>query len=186
MDNSFYTENELNNLGLNSCGNNVRISRFARFYDIEHISIGNNVRIDDFCILSGKIIIGNNIHISAYVALYGKGGIVIKDFAGISPGSIIFSASDDFSGNFMVGPMISDSLINVTKKEVIIGRFVQIGTLNVVLPGVILEEGVATGAVSLINKCIPKWTIVAGTPCRKIKERNCRLKELYEEKYEKQ
>lgn len=46
------------------------------------ISIGHDVRIDDFCILSGKIEIGNYIHIGAYCALYaGDFGIVMRDFS---------------------------------------------------------------------------------------------------------
>ncbi len=36
------------------------------------ISIGDNVRIDDFCILSGKIELGSNIHISAYCLYNGS------------------------------------------------------------------------------------------------------------------
>ena len=182
---SFYSEQELKKIGFKSFGRNVKISRFARFYEVEKISLENDVRIDDFCILSGKITIGNFVHISAYVALYGKGGIKINDFAGISPKSVIFSATDDFSGNYMVGPLIPDYLVNVIKKGVIIEKFVQIGAASIVLPGVILEEGVATGAMSLINKSIPKWTIVAGIPCKKIKERNHKILRLYGKHFKK-
>jgi len=53
--NSFYTEDELKEIGLKSYGHNVLISRKANLYSVSEISIGNNVRIDDFCILSGKI-----------------------------------------------------------------------------------------------------------------------------------
>ena len=147
------------------------------------MEIGSNVRIDDFCILSGIISIGNYIHISAYTALYGKGGIRIKDFAGISPRCIIFSALDDFGGEYMVGPFIPDSLVNVIKKEVIIEKFVQIGAGSIVFPGVVLEEGVATGAMSLIKTNISKWTIAAGVPCKRIKERNRNILQLYERNF---
>ena len=82
---SFYTDEELSNLGLKKFGNRVFISRYAQFYSPETITIGNNVRIDDFCILSGNIILGSNIHISAYVALYGAKGILLENYTGISP-----------------------------------------------------------------------------------------------------
>ena len=85
---SFYSEIELKELGLKRCGYNVKISRYARLYSPQSISIGNNVRIDDFCILSGNITLGNNIHISAFVALYGAEGIEFEDYTGISARSI--------------------------------------------------------------------------------------------------
>jgi galactoside O-acetyltransferase len=67
MDNSFYSEIELSKLGLKDYGKNVLISKKCSIYSPEKISIGNNVRIDDFCILSGNIILGSNIHISTFV-----------------------------------------------------------------------------------------------------------------------
>ena len=83
--NSFYTEEELTTLGLKSFGENVLISKKTSIYGASNISIGNNVRIDDFCILSGEIDFGNHIHISAGVYLYGGNiGIEIQDFSGIS------------------------------------------------------------------------------------------------------
>ena len=96
--NSFYTYEELQKMGLKELGENVLISRKASIYSPEHIKIGNNVRIDDFCILSGDIEIGNYVHIAAYVALYGKNGIKIGNFCGCSARTTIYSATDDFSG----------------------------------------------------------------------------------------
>ena len=61
--NSFYTEEQLATLGFKSIGGGCKISRYARFYGINNMVIGDNVRIDDFCILSGKLTIGSNIHI---------------------------------------------------------------------------------------------------------------------------
>lgn len=56
------------------------------------MQIGDNVRIDDFCILSGEITLGSNIHIGAYSALYGSMGIELENNTGISPRSTLFSA----------------------------------------------------------------------------------------------
>ena len=53
--NSFYTKQEIASFKFKSVGNNVLISRKASIFSPENISIGNNVRIDDFCLLSGKI-----------------------------------------------------------------------------------------------------------------------------------
>ena len=48
MNNSFYTREELAELGLKSYGENVLISRKASFYAADKIELGSNVRIDDF------------------------------------------------------------------------------------------------------------------------------------------
>ncbi len=64
--NSFYSECELKELGLESFGENIFISRKASIYGAKKIRLGNNVRVDDFCILSGKISIGNFVHVAGY------------------------------------------------------------------------------------------------------------------------
>ena len=52
---SFYDEQELQQIGFKSIGKNVLISRKTSIYGAQNITIGNNVRIDDFCVLSGNI-----------------------------------------------------------------------------------------------------------------------------------
>lgn len=80
MATSFYTEDELKELGFKSCGENVKISRKTSIYGAENISIGNSVRIDDYCVLSGNISLGDYIHLAVYVALFGgKTGIEMQD-----------------------------------------------------------------------------------------------------------
>lgn len=83
------------------------------------------------------------VHISAYTALYGKNGIFIDDYSGLSPCCVIFSATDDFSGNYLIGPMVNPEFRNVTGGSVCIRKYVQIGVACVILPNVIVEEGVA-------------------------------------------
>ena len=65
MSNSFYSEKELQQMNFKYIGKNVLVSRKASIYGIENISIDDNSRIDDFCILSGNITIGKNVHIAA-------------------------------------------------------------------------------------------------------------------------
>lgn len=175
---SFYSDEELKKLGLKEIGKNVLISKKASIYSPEKIEIGNNVRIDDFCILSGNIKIGNYVHIAAYVALYGKYGIEIGDFCGCSARCTIYSATDDFSGEYMISPMVPEELTNVTGGKVVLENFVQVGVNNVVMPSIILKEGTATGAMTFVNKTLNPWSIYAGIPCKKIKERKRNIKEL--------
>ena len=157
---SFYTREELEKIGFASIGKNVLLSRKT--------SIGNNVRIDDFCILSGSISIGSYVHVSAYVALYGAKNIFLKDYSGISAKSIIYSAIDDFSGEHLIGPMVPSNTTLVSGGTVVLEKYTQIGASCVVLPNII-------GAMSFVNKSLGKWGIYAGIPARRIKERSKEL-----------
>ena len=179
--NSFFSESELEAVGFKSVGTGVLISRKASVYNPELISIGNNVRIDDFCIISGSIVIGNYIHIAAYSALYGGiAGITVKDFANISSRVCIYAVSDDYSGNSMTNPMIPDKYKCIQNEPVYIGKHVIIGSGSTILPGVSLEEGTALGAMSLMKSSSKEWTIYAGVPAKEIKERNRKLLYLEE------
>jgi galactoside O-acetyltransferase len=177
---AFLNIRQLQALGLKSYGQNVLISDKASIYSPHLISIGSNVRIDDFCILSGTITLGNYIHIAAYSALYGKLGIEMEDYAGLSPRCTIFSASDDFSGEYMVSPMVPDELTNVTGGKVTIKQFTQIGAGTVILPNVTLEEGTAIGAMSLVKNDTEEWSIYGGCPAKKLKKRKRNILKLHE------
>lgn len=172
---SFYSDQELKGLGFKSVGTNVRISRKASFYGTKQISIGDNVRIDDFCILSGEITLHSHIHISAYCALYGRFGIEVEDYAGISPRSTLFSAMDDFGGEWLIGPIHPEETTHVTGGKITLKRYSQVGSGCTLFPGVTLEEGSVVGAMSLVNKSLPSWTISVGIPARVLRERKREL-----------
>lgn len=177
--NSFYTTEELSSLGLKKYGTNVLISKKASIYGAKNISMGDNVRIDDFCILSGNIYIGNYVHIAAYCGLFGgEAGISMDDFSGLSSRSAIYAASDDYSGEFLTNPTVKDEYKNVVSKHVKIGRHVVIGTNSTILPGVTIGDGTSMGACSLVTKNCDEWGIYVGTPVIRIKERSKNLLKL--------
>jgi acetyltransferase-like isoleucine patch superfamily enzyme len=173
--NSFYSVEELAELGLKAFGENVLISRKASIYSPNKIELGNHVRIDDFCILSGNIKLGSYIHISAYCALYGQFGIEMYDFSGLSPRCTVFSASDDFSGEYLIGPMVDEKFTNVLGGKVTLNKYVQIGAGSIILPDVNIAEGTVTGAMSLINTNLDEWNIYKGVPAKFHKARKVDL-----------
>ena len=181
--NEIYSINELKKIGI-KVGKNVSISKKTSIYNYASIEIGNNVRIDDFCILSGNIKIGNNVHISAYTALYGKYGIEIGNYCGCSPRCTLLSGSDDFSGEYMIGPLVDDKFTNVFGSKIIMNDYSQLGANSIVMPGIIINEGAVCGSFSFINKNLDEWTINAGIPIKFLKERKKNIKELVKE-YEK-
>jgi galactoside O-acetyltransferase len=170
---------ELKDLGFKNIGENVLLSRKASIYGSENIELGSNVRIDDFCILSGKIRIGNYVHVAAYSSLCGgKKGIILEDFVNLSRKVEIFAVSDDFSGVSMTNPMVPDNYKHLVEARVILKKHVLVGTGSVILPGVILEEGSVVGALSLVKNSTSGWSINAGVPAKKIKDRKKDLLKL--------
>lgn len=178
MNSSFLSEEELSAVGFKSLGSNVLISRKASIYSAGSISIGNHVRIDDFCILSGEITLGSYIHISAYTAMYGRFGIFIADFATISGRVLIYSQNDDYSGNYMTNPMVPTQYTKVSGGTVNILKHAIIGSGSVLLPDIIIGEGACVGSMSLVKHNVPEWEIVAGVPARKIGDRKKGLIDL--------
>lgn len=173
--------NAIERMGFASVGENVFISDRASFYNCANIALGNNVRIDDFCVLSaggGGITIGNHVHVAVYAALIGAGKITLSDFCNISSRVSIYSSNDDYSGASMTNPMVPAEYTGVIHADVFVGRHVIVGSGSVILPGVTLEEGVAIGALSLIQKNCRAFGIYAGSPAKLIKERKRDLLEL--------
>lgn len=169
---SFYSEEELSQLGLGSYGDNVLISRKCSIYSPDKIHIGSHVRIDDFSILSGLVTLGNYIHIAAYCGLYAGGtGITFKDYTNISARSIVFAESDDFNGGCLVNPMVPKDKRKVKYGSVVFEKYATVGAGSMVFPGCVLHEGAAVGAMSLVTKSLEEWGVYVGCPAKRIKDR---------------
>ena len=170
----FLDDQALSKIGFGSYGKNVLISDKCSIYNPGNIHIGNDVRIDDFCILSAGekgIEIGSYVHIGCYSLLVGKEKIVMKDYSGLSSRVSIYSSSDDFTGEYLSNPCVSDEFRNVRSSPVILNEFVTIGTNTSILPGVILEKNSCVYAHSLVLNNVEANTCVAGVPAKKIKDR---------------
>lgn len=175
---SYLNNEELKKIGFKKIGLNVKVSKNSCIYSPESIELGNNVRIDDFCILSGNIKINNYVHIAAFCSLFGSGGIEMKDFSGLSSRVSIYSASDDYLGEFLTGPCIPDQYRKITEGRVVLEKHSLVGTGSTILPGVKLGIGSALGSMSLLNKSTLDWKIYAGVPAKAIKERKNDLLKL--------
>jgi len=177
----FLERTDLLKIGFKKIGKNVLISDKASIYGASRISLGNNVRVDDFCILSageGGIEICNNVHIACYSSLIGNGKIKMGNFSGLSSRVSIYSSTDDYSGNYMTNPTVSSEFTNVISGDVILGEHVIVGSGSVILPNVNLGDGVAVGALSLVNKGFSDFSVVVGTPARIVKQRSKKLLDI--------
>lgn len=176
---AYLNSEQLLEMGFKSVGINVKINDKASIYNCEQIEIGDNSRIDDFCIISGKIFIGENCHVTPMCLLAGgEKGISINDFCTLAYGVKIFSQSDDYSGQTMVNSLIPKKFKNEKIDIVKLERQVIIGANSVIMPGVIIKEGCSVGAMSLVNRDTAEWGIYMGIPAKRIKERSKKLLEL--------
>ena len=175
---AIYTKEALLSQGFKSVGLAPKISSKASFYGCEHISLGDNVRIDDFCVLSagdGGIDIGDYIHIAVYSSIIGKANVTLNNFCNISSRVSIYSSNDDYSGDYMTNPMVPIEYTNVKHEAVIIGKHSIIGSGSVILPGCDIGEGAAVGAFSLVNKPLTDWGVYVGQPVKWVKQRKNEL-----------
>jgi len=177
----FLSIEQIKQMDFSRVGKNPRLSDKASYYNCQNISIGDNVRVDDFCVLSagsGGIEIGSHVHIAVNSLLIGQGKITLQDFSGVSSRVSVYSSSDDYSGTALTNPTVPSEFTNVKHADVTIGRHVIIGAGSVILPGVTLEEGVATGALSLVTKSCKAFGIYSGNPAKFLKDRKRDLLEL--------
>ena len=174
LQSKYLTEIDLKDFGFKSLGINVKISSDARIYCPENIEIGNNVRIDDFTTLSahnGKIILENFIFIARNCHLSGRFGIIMHDFSGMAANTVLYSASDDYSGEFMTAQAIPQNYTSIRGGIIDIGKHVIIGSASIIIGGCKIEEGCSIGSMSLVNRDIDAWGIYVGIPVKKIKQR---------------
>lgn len=169
---AYLSEIQLQEIGFRCLGKNVKISDKASIYNPELIELGDNSRIDDFCVLSGNIKIGRFVHIAPLCLLAGgEKGISMDDFSGLAYHVQIFSQSDDYTGLTLTNPTIPAKYKLEKKKAVSLGRHVIIGAGSIVFPGVNIAEGCAVGAMSLVNRSTESWGVYVGNPARRVKDR---------------
>jgi len=167
-----YTEKELSDMGIRF-GDNVQIHRTVLFFG-KNVRIGSNVRIDCYSVITSDkpVILGNHIHIGAGGHIFGTAGVTIHDYCNISSRCSIFTASDDYTQGYMTNPTVPEEFKRVTCAPVVLEKHVIIGCGSIIMPGVTLGVGAAVGALSFVNKDVPEFHIVGGTPIRTLGIRN--------------
>jgi acetyltransferase-like isoleucine patch superfamily enzyme len=179
---AYYSEEQLSGMGFKRIGKNVKISDKASIYNTDQIEIGDHSRIDDFCVISGRVSIGRHVHIAPHCLVAGGSeGIVFEDFAGLAYHVQIFSQSDDYTGASLTNPTVPAKYKIETKAAVRLGRHVIIGAGSMVFPGVHITEGCSVGAMSLIHKSTQPWGIYVGNPAKRVKDRKQDLLALEEQ-----
>ncbi|WP_249355135.1 acyltransferase [Campylobacter sp. MIT 12-5580] len=172
----FFSREELEAMNFKSLGENVLIDRLTPIYRPEKISIGSNVRIGSFCILSGDIKIGDYVHIASYCFLNASNlGIEIGNFVNIGSYSRLLCESDDYSGQSLVSADVPAHLKNTQRGSIVLKNHCLVGSGVLILPRVVLEQGTSVGAMSMMKVSTEPFGIYAGIPAKKIKQRSKNL-----------
>ncbi|MCJ7813712.1 glycosyltransferase, partial [bacterium] len=182
---------------LGRVGRNVTFGSGVVLRHPKKIVIGDNVVIDDQCVLDAKgtdncgIFLGNGIFLGRNTILNCKNGdIILNDNVNISSNCMIFSASEVkieadvllAAYCYLVGgthhfddPEIPVLYQKRSSKGIHIGSGGWLGAHVTVFDGVQIGRHVVVGAGSIVNKNIPDYAIAAGSPAQIIKKRKIRI-----------
>lgn len=160
---------------LAACGDDVYIADTHTFKRPQLAVIGNHIAIDDYFYCTTALDLGSYIHIAPFVSIIGGelSRLWMGNFTTIAAGCRLICRGDAHMGAGLVSPVIPAQYRDeVIGHGISMENYSSLGTNVVIMPDVYLAEGVVVGANSLVTKPIKEaWTVWAGSPARKIKDR---------------
>jgi maltose O-acetyltransferase len=140
--------------------------RHCYLQSVLRIKMGRKCAVHMGCFFTGRYIaIGGNTVINRNCFLDGRVGIEIGSNVSLSPETCVISLDHD--------PSSPDF---ATKGEkVVLSDYVWTGMRAIILPGVRLGKGCVAGAGAVVTKSFDDFTVVAGSPAKKIGQRNPNL-----------
>jgi acetyltransferase-like isoleucine patch superfamily enzyme len=170
MSNIFFNKRDLK-----YCGENVIIGKTVRIRKPEECIIHDGTIIDDFAYISCAIEIGRNCHIASHVSISGGSGkFTMGDYSTISNHSSVHCASSDYRAVSADLPSLPvDLQFGGEVEDISIGAFVTVGAHSCILPGVVLPNGFACGAFTLLDrKEYESFALYVGVPSKFLKYRD--------------
>jgi acetyltransferase-like isoleucine patch superfamily enzyme len=169
-DNIFFDLKRLKYLGVGA-----RVGKTVRIRRPEEVIIGDGCIIDDFTYISCEMVLGKHCHIAPNVTISGGSSkVTLGDYVAISTGCSLHAASSDYLTASLDLPSVPEELrFGGTAEEIVLGDHVILGSHTVVMPGVNLPTGVATGAHTILrNKKYEEWFLYLGHEAKKTLRRN--------------
>ncbi len=181
---------------LGACGRNVAFGVNVTLRHPRKIRLGDDVAVDDGCVLDAKgtanegIRIGRRVFLGRNTIVACKDGdIVLEDGVNVSYQCAIFSASSVRIGAdtllaaycYVVGGGHEFGRTDVPvlrqarpSKGIDIGRGGWLGAGAIVLDGVSVGHDAVVGAHAVVTEDIPPFAVAAGAPARVIRDRRAR------------
>ena len=167
MNFEFLSNEELKKVNFKSVGKDVKISKNVTIIGSENISLGSNVRIDDFTIISaqnGFLKIKNNVHLGGQSYLGCAGQLEIGNNVNIAQGVKIYTKINDYNS-------FDGNNNKYILSKIKIGDNVIIGANCVIIGDCKIEEGCTIGALSFVKSDLEKWSVYGGNPIKFLKFR---------------
>lgn len=130
-----------------SRGPNTVIHTSVSFRNARNITVGDNVRIQPYCVLWAS----PHSHIT------------IGDHSGLGPGTAVFSSNHQYA------PGIPYHMQPWEERDVTIGEGVWIGAGCAILPGVRIGDGAVVAAGSIVTRDVSPGALVGGVPARPLR-----------------
>ena len=178
---------------LGACGRNVFFGNDVTLRHPHKIRIGNDVVVDDGCVLDAKgatnegITIGNGVFLGRQTIVTTKDGdIMLEDGVNVSAFCMIFSASRVRCGRntliaaytYLVGgshdlDRTDVAIIDQARPShgIAVGPNCWLGAGAIVLDGVTVGRDAVIGANSVVTKDIDDFAVAAGSPAATIRRR---------------
>jgi len=132
---------------------------FDRWEKARRLGFGKGTSVYHNSYIYGNVKVGENTWIGPFTILDGEGILEIGDSCSISSGVQIYTHNS-------VKWAISGGKEFYEKKTVKIGNCCFIGANSVIKDGVSIGDHSVVGACSFVNKEVPPYSIVAGTPAK--------------------
>jgi acetyltransferase-like isoleucine patch superfamily enzyme len=178
---------------LGACGRNVTFGTNVVLRHPRKIRIGDDVAIDDGCVLDAKgtsnrgLEIGSRVFVGRHTLLACKDGdIVLEDGVNISYNCAVFSASSVRIGAetllaayvYVVGGGHDFDRVDVPvvqqprpSRGIVVGSGGWLGAAAIVLDGVTVGSNAIVSAHAVVTKDVADFAIVAGAPARFVRDR---------------
>ncbi len=132
---------------------------FSRFERAQSLGFGKGTSVHHSAHVYGSVKVGEDTWIGPYVILDGSGGLEIGSHCSISAGVQAYTHDS-------VDWAISGGKEKYPKAPTKIGDDCYIGPNSVIAKGVTIGDHVMVGALSFVNRDVPAWTRVAGSPAK--------------------
>lgn len=181
------------------CGKGLILGRGVSVRVPGHISLGDNVAIDDQTLLDGgtgtacTMKIGSRVIISKGCVIAAKDGpleigdegdigahVIIASIGGVVLGKNVLVAGNCYLGgarynvDSLEKPIMYQGIYS--RGPLVIGDGTWIGASAIIFDGVTIGKGCVVGAGAVVTKDIPDYSIVVGNPAKVIRSRQQSVK----------
>lgn len=134
-----------------------------RWEKAKSLGFGEGSNIYDSSYVIGKVEVGENCWIGMFTIIDGSGGLKIGNNCTISAGSHIYTHDN-------VKATLTSNSHKIDRASVEIGNNVYIGPQAIISKGVKIGNNSIIASQSFVNSSFPEFSIIAGTPAKKIGE----------------